>query len=202
MTQPPEVPGPSLKDFQIGKAAISSAELSGRLGTDEGATISYREGHGFELIWWFAPDPNGPPSHVRQLDNEDLRILLDRIKYVLANPPATVDVSALEAFSDIIEGVVGAGTNLFSNVRFGQAVAEIFGGEKTVIGFLGFGVDVVGTIHDANGMVTWEHHVVPLPPGQLRPLSASERDSLKAALTDWLKDNHVSGWPEILADIS
>jgi hypothetical protein len=194
--------GPSLVDFHVGQASIAFAELSGHLGVDEGAIVSYHETQGFELTWWFAPDPQGPPTRTRQLNDEDLQALQNDINATLANPPANLDVTALKAFGELVENTLGAGPDLFAEVRFGQTVEEIFGGTRTIIGHIGLGVDVAGTIHDhTGGMITWEHHIVPLPPGPFRALTAHERTSLKDALTTWLETNSDSGWQQILADL-
>lgn len=189
-----------LSDFQAATATISTAELGGRTGEDTGATITYQANSGFELRWWFISGPRDVPTQVRQLDSEELATLLDKLNELLKSPPSTIDVEALEVFRNLVERqVVAAPGTILADVTFGQVTEEIFGGKITFTGHIGLGVDVVGTIHMAAGIVTWEHHVVPLPPGPASPLTPSEREVLKTKLEAWLRDNPGGAWKAILA---
>jgi hypothetical protein len=192
---------PSLAEFHPGKAVISSAQLIGRIGVDVEATVTYDTTQGFELIWQLVVDPHGPPTVVRPLNDDDLRTLLGEIKTALANPPDGLETKALESFGDIIEETFNSEPAGFGAVRFGSAVEEVFGGTITVIGHLGLGIDVVATVHDAGGDITWERHVVPRPPGPFRPLTHAERDALTAALSAWLESNPNGAWQRVLSDL-
>jgi hypothetical protein len=189
----------SVADFTPATAAVNSAEIRGRIGVDIDATISYQATDGFELIWRLVP--SGPPTMIRPLDDEDLRTLLAEIQAALANPAAGLDTKALEAFADLIEGALSAPPDLFAQARFGSATEEVFGGTVTVIGLIGLGVDVVATIHDTNGVITWEHHPLPSQPGPFRRLTTSEQDGLTAALSAWLEGNPNAAWGRILRDL-
>lgn len=188
-----------LTDFHPATATIKTEDVSGRIGDDVSATVSYQEGRGFTLTWGIVAGPKGPPIETRQLTDADLVELLAKIKAAVAEPPATIELSALEAFQAIVERNVEDGASvLFRSVRFGQAMEEVFGGTVTVTGHVSFGIDVVGTIHEAGGQVTWEHHIVPLPPGPSLSLTTGERDALKKALGAWLEANPDGAWQVIL----
>lgn len=189
----------SLAGFTPATAVVNSAEVSGRIGVDVEATVSYQSGTGFELIRRLVP--SGPPTTISPLDDEDLRTLLGEIQAALRSPSPGLDTKALEAFSDIIEGALSAPPDPFANARFGSATETVFGGTITIIGVIGLGVDVVATIHDVGGSITWEHHPVPRPPGPYRPLTSSERDGLTAALSAWLENNPNPAWQQILSDL-
>jgi len=191
----------SVAGFTPATATVNSAEISGRIGVDIEATISYDSTKGFELIWQLVVDQSGPPTMTRPLNDADLRTLLGEIHTALANPSAGLDTKALEAFADIVEGALSVPPDPFAQARFGTAVEEIFGGTVTVIGQLGIGVDTVATIHDTAGVITWEHHPVPRPPGPFHPLTANERDGLTAALSAWVEGNPNSAWQTILDDL-
>jgi hypothetical protein len=193
-------PAPSLARFKPATASVISAELSGKAGVDIEATISYSSTTGFELIQRLVPA--GPPTMIRPLNDHDLRTLLGEIQTALANPTAGLDTKALEAFGDIIEGALSTPPDLFAQARFGSATEQIFGGTVSVVGLLGIGVDVAATIHDTGGLITWEHHVVPRPPGAFVPLTDHERDGLTAALSAWLEANpNNHAWERILNDL-
>jgi hypothetical protein len=193
-------PAPSLAGFTPAIASVISAEVSGRTAVDVEATISYRETTGFELIQRLVPA--GPPTMISPLNDRDLRTLLGEIQTALGNPIAGLDTKALEAFADTIEGARATPPDLFAQARFGSATEQIFGGTVTVVGLVGIGVDVAATIHDTEGLVTWEHHVVPRPPGAFVPLTDHERDGLTAALSAWLEANPENpAWERILNDL-
>jgi len=203
-TQPAAVaspqPAPSLAGFTPATASVISAEISGKVGVDVEATISYSSTTGFELIERLVPA--GPPATIRPLNDDDLRTLLGEIQAALANPTAGLDIKALEAFGDIIEGALSTPPDLFAQARFGSATEQIFGGTLTVIGLLGIGIDVAATIHDTGGLITWEHHVIPRPPGAFVPLTDHERDGLTAALSAWLEANpNNPAWERVLNDL-
>jgi hypothetical protein len=190
----------SLAGFTPATASVMSAEISGRIGVDVEATISYSSTAGFELIQRLVPA--GPPTMIRPLGEHDLRTLLGEIQTALANPTAALDTKALEAFGDIIEGALSTPPDVFAEAEFGSATEQIFGGTVTVVGLLGIGVDVVATIHDTNGSITWERHVVPRPPGPFVPLTDHERDGLTAALSAWLEANpNNPAWKRVLNDL-
>jgi hypothetical protein len=191
----------TLAGFTPATAAVNSAELHGRIGVDVVATVSYQAPTGFELMWQLASDPSGPPTMTHPLDDADLRALLGEIRTALGNPAPGLDTKALEAFSDIVEDALSAPPDPFAQARFGPAVEDIFGGTVTVVGQVGLGVDVAATIHDSAGTITWEHHVLPRPPGPLRPLNDKERDGLTAALSAYLEGNPNASWQRILRDL-
>jgi hypothetical protein len=71
-----------------------------------------------------------------------------------------------------------------------------------IVGHFGLGGGVVGTIHDAAGMLSAEQHVMPLPPHRFLRLSRADRLSLSAALSSFLKANPTADpwWNQIAAD--
>jgi hypothetical protein len=181
-------------------ASVISAEINGKAGVDIESTISYGSTTGFQLIQRLVPA--GPPTMIRPLSDHDLRTLLGEIQTALATPPDGLDTKALEAFEDVIEGALSTPPDRFAQARFGSATEQIFGGTVTVIGLVGIGVDVAATIHDTGGLITWEHHVVPRPPGAFVPLTAHDRDGLTAALSAWLEANpNNPAWKRILNDL-
>jgi hypothetical protein len=113
-----------------------------------------------------------------------MRALLPSLEDELQHPPPGLDVFALTTFVHLLsQAVCESPSTRFDGARFGNITRDAGGG---LVGHVGLGVDVVGTIHDACGFVTFEQHPVPLQPGAFRPLSSADRASLAAALEKFI----------------
>ena len=94
-----------------------------------------------------------------------------------------------------------APSNRFDFVRF----ATVAHGPRAIVATLGIGVDIVGTVRDARGTITFSQHVVPRGPGiPFRRLSAPDRASLAKALRTFVATHpHTSPlWRQLLRDLS
>jgi hypothetical protein len=86
-------------------------------------------------------------------------------------------------------------------VRFADISREAYG---VLVAHFGFGIDSVGTIHDARGAVTFETHPVPGPPGAFRPLADADRAALLTALEQFIAGAPPPAdplWQELLRDL-
>jgi hypothetical protein len=89
----------------------------------------------------------------------------------------------------------------FDVVRF----ANVTHAPRAIVATLGIGVDIVGTVRDARGTITFSQHVVPRGPGiGFRRLSAPDRASLAKPLRTFVASHpHASPlWRQLLRDLS
>jgi len=89
----------------------------------------------------------------------------------------------------------------FDVVRF----ASVTRTPRAILGTVGIGVDIVGTIRDVGGKITFSQHVVPRGPGVgFQRLSAADRASLARPLRTFVRTHpHASPlWSRLLRDLS
>jgi hypothetical protein len=108
-----------------------------------------------------------------------------------------------------VRGAAGASTTpaspstvgRFKQVRFGTVGKDATG---SIIGVLGFGIDIGGRIRDTGGVVSVEQHLAMLPPASFHPLSSPDRASLAAALDNYLSSARPPVnplWRQVLTDL-
>lgn len=124
----------------------------------------------------------GPSSQaLLVLDDQARRDLLAELQAQVAWPPSGTDVEAIDVFVDLMEASLQAPpSHRFDSAHFGAITHDESTG--TLFGHMGLGVDMAGTVHDHARELTFEQHVVVLPPGPFRSLSDADRASLAAAL--------------------
>lgn len=194
----------ALSLFTALHAEVLQMTLSGKLGIDQVAKILYElsntGGHFFIDVYTLAPVT--PAPLYRELSQDEMQTLLATLQAEEQNPPAGLDVAVLETFIHLLSLAVGNQTSTrFNYVRFGEIAKDASG---AIVGHLGLGVDVVGTIHDANCDITFEQHVVMLPPGPFRHLSAAERASLADSLDAFIASAQPRAnplWDQVAEDL-
>jgi hypothetical protein len=83
-------------------------------------------------------------------------------------------------------------------IRLGPTVD---GSGGAVDGPIGIGVDLAGTVRDANGVLTYENHAVGAQPGEFGALPAVVRILLLLAIPEYLALHADSGWTRIRSDL-
>lgn len=180
--------------------------LTGKLGIDEVAEILAEPGtdgviHFFisqHIITSIVPAPL-----YRELTGDELRTLLGALKKEEQHLPATLDGGVFRLFvHQLAYKIEHRPSTRFNEARFGAIVRTDSG---AIVGHLGLGVDVVGTVHDTRHSISVETHVVPLHPGRFRRLSEGDRESLAAALAGAIKSEAPTLdplWQQVLQDLS
>jgi len=190
--------------FTAVHAEVLQMTISGRMGVDQVAKILYElsntGGRFFIDVHTIAPIT--PAPLYRELSPEEMQSLLTTLQAEEQNPPSGLDLPSLQTFINLLSQAVGSQpSHRFNYIRFGSVVHDAC---NAIVGDVGLGVDVVGTIHDANGFVTFEQHVVMLPPGPFQQLSAADKASLAAALDAFIGKAHPRAnplWDQIAADL-
>lgn len=195
-------PANELASFQAARAEVLSARVTGRPGPDTIQVITFSDGM-FTLGLRAARPGVVVPLILRILNPQDLSALLDALQDQLDHSPAdpSLDIAALQAFVEIVARTVGdAASNIFERARFADISKDACDG---IVAHLGLGIDTAVTVHDAGGVISFSQQPVPLPPGPFRPLSQAERDSLTAALTNFLDTTPQANplWQELLKDL-
>ena len=194
----------AFSQFTAVDAEVLQMTLTGRQGIDQVAKILYElsttGGRFFIDVHPIAPIT--PAPLYRELSLEEMQALLATLRAEEQNPPSGLDVPALRAFIDLLcQAVDNQPSTRFNYIRFGGIVRDT---SSAIVGHVGLGVDVVGTIHDANGDVTFEQHVVMLPPGPFRQLSAADKASLAAALDAYIGSAQPHAdplWDQVAQDL-
>ena len=165
-------------------------------GVDEIEEIDYENGGRFTRRVHVVGGPS--PGVIEVLDDQALARLLADLRAELKNPPSGADRVGLEVFTDLIEGALATEpvSMRFDTARFGDVTKDET--RHILYGHLALGVDVVGTVRDMDYELTFEQHVVVLPPGAYRPLSPADRHSLAKALEARPPADPL--WQEILKD--
>jgi hypothetical protein len=142
----------------------------------------------------------GPSSDAMVVLNDQQRQdLLAELQAEVAAPPAGTDVVPLRVFIDLLQASLQPPpSHRFDTARFGSVTHDESTG--TLFGHMVLGVDMVGTVHDHAHQLTFEQHVVVLPPGPYAVLSAADRGSLAANLR--ARPPADTLWQQILADAS
>lgn len=192
----------TLAQFVAQQAEIDRMWLRGHLGNEGAMNILYEVG----------PDGQGHffVSGVGLLANtllmpatlEQERTLLEALRAQEQHPVAGLDLPVLRAFIHLLAcEIENQPSTRFNNARFGDIAREASG---VIVGHCGLGVDVVGTIRDEHGVITFEQHALPLPSGQFRPLSRADRASLANALKTFIDTAQPPAnplWVEVLEDV-
>ena len=183
------------------QATVDSIWLHGKLGNQGAMNILYEatpNGQGD-----FSVSSLGLLSNTLliQATPEQKKTLLEALRAEEHNPPSGLDVPVLRAFIHLLaQSVEDQPSTRFANARFGEIVQDMGG---AIVGHCTLGVDVVGTLHDTHGLVTFEQHVVPMPPGRFRHISTADRASLINALEDFIKVTPAASplWSQVLQDL-
>ncbi len=144
-----------------------------------------------------------PVSLWRRMTFDELKqlaVALDAEKHHL---PRTLNPTAFHHFVRQVEAELAHQPSArFNEARFGAITRDAAG---AIVGHLSLGIDVVGTVHDLHGAITFEQHVVPLQPGQFRRLSKADRLSLAAAIDASIRTTTPSVdplWQQVAHDAS
>lgn len=137
------------------------------------------------------------PQNIQVLQDSDLQELLTALRAELQDGASGADRAGLKVFIDLIEDALDPQP---ASIRFDIAHFEtVTQDERGILfGHLVLGVDMVGTVRDVGGSLSYEQHVVVMQPGTYRPLSAADRASLATALTANPPTDAL--WQRILAD--
>lgn len=190
-------PEPAPAGIPTWQGAVS-ARITRSTGVDTIEEIDYTDG----LFTRRVHVIGGPtPPLVVVLDLAARQQLLGELRQELANPPAGTDIVALRTFTELLEdSVTTEGSDRFAEARFGRVTHDETRG--VYFGHVGLGVDVVGTVRDDRGILSFEQHVVTMLRGSYRALSPADQASLTAALSRYLDNNNAAdpGWRQILTD--
>ncbi len=182
--------------------ASVQARITRGVGVDQIEQIDYGAGGEFTQQIQTVGGPSF--DHIVVLNDQERQQLMADLELELKSPPAGTDTVGLEVFVALLKDSLRSApppSNRFANARFGDVTRDESRG--ILFGHLGLGVDVTGTVRAARHVLTFEQHVVMLPPGQFRALSAADRASLAAALTAALPSLTPPAdalWREILQD--
>ncbi len=197
-----EIPDPTLTGppgFTASQALMTLRLESGDIDTGRGTEVVYDHGR-FTIS--VRASQGGPTFGPRDLTDDEMRALLASLQQELKDPTVSVDVVALETFVGLLTRALRHHPSTrFDHVRFAEVVEDPSG---AIVGHMGIGIDMVGTVHDARRVITFEQHVVPGPPGEFRRLSGPDRASLAAALRTFIgsADPPASPlWQRILEDL-
>jgi len=201
-TQNPASPTGMLTQFTAVHAEVLQMTISGRLGIDQVAKILYELSNtgGRFFIDVHTIGPITPAPLYRELSQEEMQTLLATLQAEEQDPPAGLDLTTLQTFIHLLSQAIGSqSSNRFNYISFGEVVRDT---SNAIVGHVGLGIDVVGTIHDAHCDVTFEQHVVMLPPGPFQHLSPADKASLAAAIEAFISKAQPRANPlwEQLAD--
>lgn len=190
-TAPTPAPAPDPRPWQ----ATIQAGLTRAVGVDQVQEVDYQSDGQFTQRLRVV---NGPePQNIQVLQDDALEELLTTLRAELDEGPSGVDPVGLRVFIDLIEDALRTdpGSTRFDRARFGTVAQD---GRGILFGHLVLGVDVAGTVRDVGGSLSFEQHVVVMPAGAYRPLSAADRSSLAKALAANPPADPL--WQRILAD--
>lgn len=190
-TAPTPAPAPDPRPWQ----ATIQAGLTRAVGVDQVQEVDYQSDGQFTQRLRVV---NGPePQIIQVLQDDALEELLTTLRAELDEGPSGVDPVGLRVFIDLIEDALRTdpGSTRFDRARFGTVAQD---GRGILFGHLVLGVDVAGTVRDVGGSLSFEQHVVVMPAGAYRPLSAADRSSLAKALAANPPADPL--WQRILAD--
>ncbi|MDQ6613949.1 MAG: hypothetical protein M3083_04185 [Actinomycetota bacterium] len=167
-----------------------------RVNVDVVETIQYSDGlftHRSQVV-------GGPSSQaIIDLNEQARRDLLSQLQAEVTSPPAGTDLEALNVFVDLLDAsLLPPPSHRFDTARFGAITHDESTG--TLFGHLVLGVDMAGTVHDYAHKLSFEQHLVVLPPGPFRRLSPADRASLARALRANPPPDPT--WQQIVADAS
>jgi hypothetical protein len=173
------------------------AELSRVTGIDVLEEIVYENGGRFtRRTRPFGTRPGFGSAEI--LSGDQLVQLLTDLRAEQQATPAGVDLLGLEVFTDLIEDALRADppSSRFDHARFGAITKDET--RHVLLGHVGLGVDVAGTVRDVDHELSFEQHVVIREPGPFRPLSAADQASLARALT--AAPPADPNWQQVLQD--
>ena len=189
--------------FTPAQATLPGMTLTGRLGIDQVAVISYDPNNAqgnFTLTVHLAGQVE--PHHIAVLTQSMMQDLLDNLQEEALNPPSGLDTTLLQTFIYLLTQALNVQPSTrFTMARFGDITADASG---TITGHIGLGVDVVGTVQVANGVITYEQHIVPMQPGPFQPLSPADAASLTAALATYISSANPPAnplWVQVAQDL-
>lgn len=197
-----------LSHFRPGQATVLQMTLSGGLGVDTVATVRY-DGSGGPPGRFFiqarpVPLPAGPE---REMSADELRALKGALEQQHHQPHGTPgpDAAALQTFIHLAAMALhrphAVPSATFDHARFGTIEKDAAG---ALVATLGIGVDVVGTVHDQHGTLSYEQHPVPMKAGAAHPLSPEDQASLAANLKKYISAQGPAVnplWQQLLHDI-
>lgn len=154
-----------------------TARISRVVGVDVVEEVSYTDGRFARRLHIVGGPDIGP---ITLLDVPARTELLAELEAEIGDAPPGGDVAGLRVFAELLRlSLEERSSGRFASARFGQVDRDEGG---VLYGHLVIGVDVVGTVRDAAGLITYEQHVVMLPPGAYRALSRADLISLADAI--------------------
>ena len=183
--------------FRIASVSVQAMKLTAGVGVDQVTEVTYTDGR-FLSSTRVVTGPVGPQH---ELTGAELTALLASLRAASPHVGPTVDATVLTTFIHLVAlAVLSEPSGRFDHARFGAIVKDTSG---AIVGHLGLGVDVVGTVHDAQGAITYEQHPVPFRPGPFQPLSTADRASLSAALKSYVTSTQNADplWSTLLSDL-
>ena len=183
--------------FRAAQAVVVTLRVAGTL-EGEAVAVTFHEGT-FRVR---AEAATG--SAERELTVDEMAALLGVLRDAApgtTDAGADLDPTALGAFVHVLDETLRQRpATPFERARFGEIVRDAAG---SILGQLAFGADVVGTVHDIGGTISFEQHPVPLQPSSFHPLSATERAALVTALERYLAAARPAPdplWEQVLQD--
>jgi hypothetical protein len=196
--------GPSMfSQFTASQVTLAGMTLTGRQGVDQVAVINYDPNNALGNFTLAVHLPGQvEPHHIIVLNQSMMQDLLDDLQEEALNPPPGLDTTLFQTFIYLLTQALNVQPSTrFNLARFGDIAEDASG---TITGHLGLGIDVVGTVQDADGVITFEQHPVPLPPGPLQPLSPADAASLAAALDTYISTANPPAdplWVQVAEDL-
>lgn len=174
--------------------ATIQASLSRVVGVDQVEDIDYENGGRFTRRVRVAGGPE--PQNVEVMQDDDLQKLLTALRAQLKDGTSDGDRVGVKVFIDLIEDALNTQPAIRFDIAHFETVTQ---DERGILfGHLVLGIDMVGTVRDVGGSLSYEQHVVVMEPGTYRTLSSADRASLAQALAAASPTEPL--WRRILAD--
>lgn len=188
MTEAERDASPTVRPWQADvKAQITRVDL------DVVEKVSYADGT-FARRQRIVVGPDIGP--IVLLDVHAREELLAELEDEIKDAPPGSDIAGLRVFAELLRlSLEARSSGRFASARLGQVDRDQGG---VLYGHLVIGVDVVGTVRDADGRITYEQHVVVLPPGAYRALPRADLISLADAVD--AADDKDEAWGRIGSD--
>jgi len=136
----------------------------------------------FAIQVW--PEDASALTQFRAMTVVELKQLANALKGQEHHVRTTVDATLFLLFLQQLDVELGeTPSRRFAKVIFRDISADARG----ITAHYALSGDVVGTIHCADGALTVEQHVAPLPAGRVRGLRRADRLSLASALDAWIE---------------
>jgi hypothetical protein len=168
MADIPTQPAPATRPWQ----ATIEGQLVRAVGVDAVQEVDYSDGQFSRRLHIVGGPDLGP---IVLLDAPARLALLADLQAELEAAPPGTDTTGLRVFIELLnQSLAQESSGRFTPARFGTVDDE----GAALYGHVVIGVDVVGTVRDAPGELSYEQHIIPLPPGRYQALSPADLTSL------------------------